>query len=245
MPNFEVETGNRFTTFPLAIKASSWSATLTTISDARPAARQFWPARQDENNASENLRATKFLGSTRALACGCGASPHVLLKRKSSRRRVRRRQARGDAPQILTQGIRESRSNAGLVRNENLQVLDQGIDLAQIFAAALLRLQFAFPHEDRQLAQLDAAARAIILRRACSIRAPPGSRPVQSPGGPRRPGPWPADRCEVFPTPIPATCAGEVSLDLARARLCLIVVIMRLQPAPVLPCPWRTAPGTD
>ena len=132
-----------------------------------------------------------------------------------------------------------------LARNEKLQVLDQGIDLAQIFAAALSLASICVCAPGWSDREADAAARAITLRRVCSSRAPPGFRPDRFPGGPHRREPWSADRAEAFPIPIPATCAGEVSLDLRRTRLCLIVVIVRLQPAPVLPCPRRTALGRD
>jgi hypothetical protein len=62
VPNFEFETANRFTTFPLAIKASSWSATLTTISGAKPAARQFLDASAPQKSTSAKPAAKKLLG---------------------------------------------------------------------------------------------------------------------------------------------------------------------------------------
>ena len=54
----------------------------------------------------------------------------------------------------VLQQVLKSRLTLDLVRNEKLKILDEGIDLAQIFAPALLRFQFAFAHEDGEIAQL-------------------------------------------------------------------------------------------
>jgi hypothetical protein len=62
VPNFEVETGKRRTTLPLAIKASSWSATLTTISGAKPPARQFVAAFSPKKNPSAIPMTKELLG---------------------------------------------------------------------------------------------------------------------------------------------------------------------------------------
>jgi hypothetical protein len=58
-------------------------------------------------------------------------------------------------PRVLTRGsYRNHALTLDFVRHKKLQILDEGIDLAQIFAPALLRFQFAFPDEDRQIAEL-------------------------------------------------------------------------------------------
>src|SRR5207247_7097739 len=55
---------------------------------------------------------------------------------------------------LMQESRRDHALTLDLVRNQELKVLDEGIDLAQIFAPALLWLQFAFAHEDGEIAQL-------------------------------------------------------------------------------------------
>lgn len=61
-------------------------------------------------------------------------------------------QARDEAralPRILPKRYQKDHAlTLAFARNKHLKVLDQGIDFAQIFAAPLLRLQFAFLHEN-------------------------------------------------------------------------------------------------
>ncbi len=124
------------------------------------------PDRQaDDDEGSHCVRRSSIWGAHAPSRVGCGASPQRAFKlrditlsqrQKSSRRRGRRRPhaRRARSPELSLTSHRYHALTLDLVRNEKLKILDEGIDLAQIFAPAFFRLQFAFTHENRQIAEL-------------------------------------------------------------------------------------------